>query len=156
MKIEKIIITRQEDVVPKHEEHNSYEYNKHLIVPKEGNQCTVAIMEVPPLKAAFPYHYHVGITEVFYIISGEGKLKTQDGERKIIAGNIIVFPPGEAGSHKIYNTSPKEVLRYLDCDTTSSSDISFYPDSGKVGLIVDGKVHSFYKESDKTNYYEGE
>jgi len=156
MKITKTIIAKQEDTAPKHEVHGAYEYYKHLIVSKEENQCTVAIMEIPPLKAAFPYHYHVDITEVFYIISGEGSLRTEEGETKVAAGDVLVFPPGSAGSHKLCNTSPTEVLRYLDCDTTSRSDVAFYPDSGKIGLILNGKPHSFYKEADRTSYYDGE
>ena len=58
MKIEKTIITNQASIEPKHENHGQFEYFKHLVVPREGNQCTVAIMEIPPLKESFPYSYH--------------------------------------------------------------------------------------------------
>ena len=156
MKLEKTLITNQAEITPKHEAHEGYEYRKYLVLPKEGNQCTVAIMEIPPLKAAYPYHFHVGITEVFYIISGEGLLKTPEGERSVSPGDTIVFPPGAPGSHKITNASASEPLRYIDFDTTSAADAVFYPDSEKVGLILDGKLSHVFRESSAVGYYEGE
>ncbi|MDR2148545.1 MAG: cupin domain-containing protein [Tannerella sp.] len=152
----KTTVSSRKNVAPKHESHGEYEYLKYLILPKEGNQCTVAIMEIPPLKAAFPYHYHLGITEVFYIISGEGTVRTPEGERKVAVGDIIVFPPGAAGSHKIQNTSYTEPLRYVDFDTTSQPDVTVYPDSGKIGLIQGGKLTHVFKENSAVGYYEGE
>jgi uncharacterized cupin superfamily protein len=156
MDAKKIIITRQANITARYETHAEYEYYKHTVLPKDGNQCTVTIMEIPPGKAAFPYHYHVGITEVFYIISGEGRLETPEGEKKIIAGDIIVFPCGEEGCHKIWNSSDTETLRYLDYGTTTMSDVIFYPQSDKIGMILNGTPHSFFKEADKVDYYNGE
>jgi len=156
MKVENTLITNQGNVAPKHEIHGEYEYYKHLIVPKDGNQCTVAIMELSPQKAAFPYHYHVGITEVFYIISGEGVVKTPEGERKVTSGDVAVFPPGQAGCHKIFNTSQTETLRYIDFDTTAQADVTFYPDSGKIGAILNGKPTHVFMENSVVDYYEGE
>ena len=151
-----IVIFRKADVLPKHERHGQFEYDKYLVLPKAGNQCTAAIMEVPPGKAAFPYHYHVGITEVFYIISGSGVITTPSGDKKVETGDVIVFPPGECGAHKIRNAHETEMLRYLDVDTTNPADVCFYPHSGKVGLILNGRPHSFYCEKDGAGYYDGE
>ena len=157
MKIEKTIISNQASIEPKHEKHGQFEYYKHLIVPREGNQCTVAIMEIPPLKTSFPYHYHIAVTEVFYIISGEGAVITPEGERKVSSGDVIVFPPGKAGAHKIINTSQSEPLRYIDFDTTAQADVSFYPNSQKIGMILNGKTSKdYFKEDKAVDYYEGE
>ena len=157
MKIKKTMITNQAAIELKHENHGQFEYYKHLIVPREGNQCTVAIMEIPPLKTSFPYHYHIAVTEVFYIISGEGVVITPEGEHKVSGGDVIVFPPGAAGAHKILNTSQTEILRYIDFDTTAQADVIFYPDSQKVGMILNGRVgKDFFKENSAVDYYEGE
>ena len=157
MRIEKTLITNQASIEPKHENHGQFEYFKHLIVPREGNQCTVAIMEIPPLKASYPYHYHIAVTEVFYIISGEGVTITPEGERKVSSGDVIVFPPGPAGAHKILNTSQSEVLRYIDFDTTMQADVAFYPDSQKIGMILNGVVSKdVFMENRAVDYYEGE
>ena len=156
MKIKKTVITRQEDIIPNHVNHGEYEYYKRLVVPKVDNQCTVAFMEIPPKKCAFPNHYHESVTEVFYIISGQGMIKTADGETSVGVGDIAVFPPGKQGSHKIFNVSKIESLCYLDIDTTSMPDVCHYPDSKKVGIFSDDKMGMIYKEADHVDYYEGE
>ena len=104
MKLDKIIITRQEAIAPEHVAHGDIVYDKRLVVPKTDNQCTVAFMEILPGKSAYPRHYHFDITEVFYIISGKGRVEPPNGDRPVSAGDVIVFPTGEAGAHKIWNT----------------------------------------------------
>jgi uncharacterized cupin superfamily protein len=137
-------------------EHGGFAYDKQTVIAKKDNQCTVAFMEIPPGKSPYPRHYHFGITEVFYIISGEGRLETPEGDKFITAGDVIVFPPGEAGAHKIWNTSENDVLRYIDFDTTAINDLICYPDSGKIGFVRNGKPGLFFRENDKVGYYEGE
>ena len=154
---QKIIIANIESTPAKHECHQNYEYFKHLIVSKKAeNQCTVAIVEIPPQKSSYPYHFHAGITEIFYIINGKGKLETPDGDKEVNKGDVIVFPPGEGGAHQISNTSDSEMLVYLDCDTVSAADLAFYPHSGKVGFIIDGQRNAFFELSDEVDYYKGE
>jgi len=113
-------------------------------------------MEIPPQKSSYPYHYHAGITEVFYIISGQGKLETPDGDKEVRKGDVIVFPPGKEGAHRITNTSESEMLVYLDCDTVSKADVAFYPHSEKVGFIIDGQPNTFFELASKVDYYKGE
>ncbi|ADU25638.1 cupin domain-containing protein [Ethanoligenens harbinense] len=155
--MEKIVIANREHTPARHEEHGAYTFDKHLIVPKRAeNRCTVAIMEVPPHKAAFPYHYHMNITEVFYIISGCGRLETPDGEKTVAAGDVLVFPCGESGAHRLWNTSDTEPLVYLDCDTTAAADVAFYPHSGKAGLLLEGQPGTFFPLSGAVNYYQND
>jgi Uncharacterized conserved protein, contains double-stranded beta-helix domain len=157
MNEKKIITANVENTPSKHESHQNYEYFKHLIVPKEAeNQCTVAIMEIPPQKSSYPYHFHTGITEIFYIISGKGRLETPDGEKEVVKGDVIVFPPGKQGAHRLMNTSDSDMLVYLDCDTTSMADVAFYPHSSKIGFIIDGQPNTFFELTDKVDYYKGE
>lgn len=155
--MKKVIIANMENTPAKHESHEDYEYYKHLIVPKKSeNQCTISVMEIPPQKASYPYHYHAGITEVFYIISGKGKLETPDGNKVVTKGDVITFPPGQEGAHRILNTSESDMLVYLDCDTISTADVAFYPHSGKIGFIVDGQPSTFFESANNVDYYKGE
>ncbi|WP_029502379.1 cupin domain-containing protein [Lachnoclostridium phytofermentans] len=153
-----ILIVNEKILIGKRKaEHEEYEYVKYEITPrKDFNQCYIAIYEIPPKKANYPYHYHKSNTEVFYIISGRGIVKTAKGDRGIQQGDIIVCPPCEDGAHKIINTSESETLKYIDFDTTNSPDILHYPDSDKVGIILHNESSTFFKTSDKVNYYEGE
>ncbi|MDU6263657.1 MAG: hypothetical protein E6600_04035 [Anaerocolumna aminovalerica] len=67
--------------------HDAYEYHKKEFVPRGyAQKSMVSIYEIPPMKSAYPYHYHHKNEETFYIISGEGLLKTPQGNRKVSAG----------------------------------------------------------------------
>ncbi|MEN6316988.1 MAG: cupin domain-containing protein [Clostridiaceae bacterium] len=158
MENREIHITNKNLIKPKHKcEHDPYEYFKYEVTKHNNeNHCYVSIFEIPPKKANYPYHYHLKNEEVFYIISGNGILETPDGNKNIHAGDIIVCPPSERGAHRIFNPSDTDMLVYLDCDTVNTPDIAYYPNSGKVGIIVNGVSSSFYKIDKEVPYYEGE
>lgn len=136
--------------------HNGYEYYKKEFVPrKDAKKSMVSVYEIPPLKSAYPYHYHHKNEETFYIISGEGMLKTPQGNRKVNAGELLFFPASSEGAHKLTNTSETEKLVYLDFDVIHDLDVAVYPDSNKIGVWGKG-VNKVYKLEEDTDYYEGE
>lgn len=153
-----IKITNKNLMEPKHKSTNErYEYYKYKVTNEnEESQLSVAIYEIPPQKANYPYHYHNKNEEVFYIISGEGILETPDGNKPISAGDIIFCPSSEMGAHKIINSSVSEMLVYLDCDSINYPEIVGYPESQKIGVFTKNKPGMFYKEDTNVAYYEGE
>jgi len=154
--LRRALVVRAADVPPDRTAHGAYEYDKRLIVPRRGNQCTVALMEVPPGKSAYPYHYHAAVTEVFFVLEGSGRLRTPEGIVTVDPGDVAVFPPGPAGAHQLTNASDTQVLRYVDFDTTAPADAPFYPDSGKVSVIVDGMTTGPFRLDSQVDYYDGE
>ena len=150
---EQIVITRKEQLTPKHKaEHEPFEYLKYEVTKRGDGQCYVCLYEIPPKRAGYPYHYHMANTEVFYITAGAGIIETPDGAKPIKAGDVIVCPPGAGGAHKITNTSDSEALTYLDCDTANTPDVCFYPHSGKIGVM--GSM--FFERDSEVEYYKGE
>ncbi|MDR0485736.1 MAG: cupin domain-containing protein [Elusimicrobiota bacterium] len=105
---------------------------KPLFPNMETGRCAAAFVEVKPGNFAFSYHYHEINEEIFYIISGEGIVKTQKGEIKVKAGDAITFPAGAKGSHVIRNSSNTETLLYLDFGAVGKADIVHLLDSKKV------------------------
>ena len=152
-----ILHSNVENLPRKHKaEHEGYEYVRRNFVPRfTAKQCVAAIYEIPPQKSAYPYHYHTMNEEIFYIISGQGVLRTPDGERAVSPGDLLFFPANERGAHKLTNTSETENLVYLDVDTANPLDISVYPDSGKIGVWGMG-VNKVFKAVDEVDYYDGE
>ena len=136
--------------------HEGYEYIRRDFVPRRPDgQCLVSIYEIPPKKAAYPYHYHVKNEETFFILRGEGVLKTPEGERKVTAGDFLYFPADSTGAHKLTNTSEDKPLVYIDFDTTNELDVSVYPDSNKIGVW--GKdINRVYQMEEDVDYYKGE
>lgn len=148
---------RKDALKAKHKsEHSSYEYYKQDIIPRgHAEKTMVSIYEIPPLKSAYPYHYHLKNEETFYIISGEGLLKTADGEKQVSAGDFLFFPANSNGAHKLTNTSPTDKLVYIDFDVIHDLDVCIYPDSGKIAVW--GKdVNRVYTLDANVDYYKGE
>ena len=137
-------------------EHEGYEYYRRKFVPfGVAKNALVSVYEIPPKKVAYPYHYHHNNEETFYIISGEGILRTPNGERKVSAGDLLFFPTGAEGAHKLTNSSETENLVYIDFDVVHDVDITIYPDSEKIGVWGMG-INKLYPQASEVDYYDGE
>ncbi len=153
----RIVISRREDlkaeVRPSEKGFGFTEYP--LLEDGEGKHSQVSFYELPPRHSNYPYHYHFDRDEVFYIISGEGVVKTPEGDRPVHAGDLIFCPAGEGGAHRITNTSETETMVYIDFDTLTPRDVCVYPDSGKVG-VWGPTFNRVYRLEDGVDYYDRE
>lgn len=135
----------------------SYEFMNSIVtnpnVTGEG-KLKIAFYKLMPGKSNYPYHYHSSKEEVFYIISGTGTLKTPDGEKSVMEGDVIVFPANANGAHQLTNTS-EEILIYIDIDTTSTAEVVFYPDKGDFRILTETATKSFSLNSE-VNYMRNE
>ncbi|MBR7178238.1 MAG: cupin domain-containing protein [Oscillospiraceae bacterium] len=132
-----------------------YEFYRRDLLAVHEAQSLVRVYEIPPGKSAYPYHYHLKNEETFFILKGEGLLRSAEGARAVKAGDLLFFPAGEEGVHKLTNTSETEMLVYLDFDVVHDLDVAVYPDSGKLGIW--GKdVNKTYRIGDDVDYYEDE
>ena len=149
--------SRPEELPVKHHQGaEGYEYIRRSFVRRgEAENTLVSIYEIPPGKAAYPYHFHHKNEETFYILSGEGVLKTTQGERTIKAGELLFFPAGPEGAHKLTNASRTENLVYIDFDVVHDIDIAVYPDSDKIGIWGMG-INKIYPQDGTVDYYDGE
>jgi len=137
-------------------EHEDYEYFKRDFLPRGlAKGCVVSIYEIPPKKSAYPYHYHHKNEEVFYVISGKGILRTPEGEREVVSGDLLFFPADASGAHKLTNSSDDEMLVYLDFDTAHDIDVTMYPDSDKIAVWGKG-INKLFRTGNHVNYYDGE
>jgi len=149
--------SKMEDIPVSHKcEHEGYEYYRRKFIPFGGaKNSLVSVYEIPPRKAAYPYHFHHKNEETFFILSGEGILRTPEGERKVAAGEFLFFPTGPEGTHKLTNCSDTENLVYIDFDVVHDVDIAVYPDSDKIGVWGMG-INQLYPQAEAVDYYEGE
>ena len=132
----------------------AFRYAKHLVREKWGNQLQVSFMEIPPGKSAFPYHWHERITETYVILDGVGRVRGPEGEFEVGPGEVVVFPPGPQGAHRITNVGDVP-LRYVDLDTVGDPDVCHYPDSAKTAVISSLGVSS-WRAADAVAYYDDE
>lgn len=149
--------SRIADIPASHKcDHEGYEYFRRKFIPFGGaKNALVSVYTVPPGKAAYPYHYHHKNEECFYILKGEGLLRTPEGERRVKAGELLFFPVGPAGAHKLTNPSETEDLEYIDFDVVHDIDVAVYPDSDKIGVWGCG-INQLYPQESSVDYYDGE
>jgi uncharacterized cupin superfamily protein len=110
---------------------------KPVIAPTSpyAAQCHIAFVEIQPGKQSFSYHYHETDEEAFYIISGEGIVRTPKDDVAVKAEDVITFPAGPDHAHSICNPSQTENLVYIDFDTHNLPEITHFPDTGKVEVL---------------------
>jgi uncharacterized cupin superfamily protein len=89
----------------------------------------VTLYEVDPGEAVSPYHAHHANEELLLVVSGVPALRTPAGIRRLEAGDLVAFPRGPAGAHRIFNPS-NEAARVLVFSTMHWPEIAEYPDTG--------------------------
>jgi uncharacterized cupin superfamily protein len=97
------------------------------------------IWEVDPGDSVNPYHYEGVEEEWLLVLTGTPTLRDPDGEHELAPGELVIFPPGPEGAHKVINRS-QAVARVLMLSTIPPNEISIcvYPDSDKVGVWPPG------------------
>ena len=114
------------------------------------------IYELGPGQAICPYHYEYGNEEWLLVISGRPTLRTPEGERVLEPGDVACFSEGPGGAHKVSNAG-EETTRVLMLSTKRKPDVTYYPDSGKVGIWTTRQDdHGVYRRTDTVDYFEGE
>jgi mannose-6-phosphate isomerase-like protein (cupin superfamily) len=79
---------------------------------------SLAEATVPP-GGATAEHYHRESEELYFFTSGTGRLRVDEDQRDVRAGDCVVIPPGSV--HKLVNTGG-EPLRLLCCCAPAYSD----------------------------------
>lgn len=89
------------------------------------------IDKVLPGGKSCKFHFHSLQEEFFLVLSGSGKLRTNEGTVGIKAGDFFCKPAGRKIAHQFINDS-SEVLEILDVGIPDPHDVIEYPDEGIV------------------------
>jgi uncharacterized cupin superfamily protein len=119
-----------------------------------------SIYELQPGQSVCPYHYEYGNEEWLLVLEGSATLRHPDGEgdRETVLGpgELVCFPQGPQGAHKVGNASAAPV-RVLLLSTSIGPSASVYPDSDKIGIWPDGGRDSLIvRRESAVDYYDGE
>jgi uncharacterized cupin superfamily protein len=116
----------------------------------ERHPFDVEIMRIPPGKVPYPYHSHSAQWEFYHIISGSGSVRHQDGKTPVVAGDALLFRPGEP--HQFINDGSEDLAMYVVADNPIGES-TFYPDSSKWGVKMPERR---LLRSDALEYFDGE
>ena len=121
--------------------------------------------ELPPGRAAFPFHWHSALEEALFVLEGAGTLRIGDKKIPVKAGDYVAFPTGPETAHQMINTGSAP-LKYLCFSTSATVEVVGYPDSKKIAVsaaasAADARAgkswaRQIFKEQPSAGYYEGE
>ncbi|HEV2591756.1 MAG TPA: cupin domain-containing protein [Gaiellaceae bacterium] len=114
----------------------------------------LGVYELPPGEKHWPYHFELGEEEWLIVIEGEVVLRTPEGERTMVAGDVACFVAGAAGAHTVRNDSGGRA-RFAMPSREAHFGATIYPDSGKFSIGGPGFQHRGYL-GDAVPYWEGE
>ena len=99
------------------------------------------VYELDPGESICPYHWEGVEEEWLLVLSGAPTLRDPDGEHVLEAGDIVCFPRGPEGAHKVTNRT-SDVLRVLMFSSIPAQEVSIcvYPDSNKVSVWPPGLI----------------
>ena len=113
------------------------------------------LYDVPPGGSSSPYHYEY-VEEWLLVVDGAIAVRTPTGELALERGDLVCFPPGPDGAHKVMNRGDA-TARVLLFSRIGAPAVSVYPDSDKVGVWVDvDDEGSFFKRGSAVAWEEGE
>jgi uncharacterized cupin superfamily protein len=98
-----------------------------------GSTATAMFIYDPdPSEGSSPYHYEY-VEEWLLVVDGSIVVRTPEGEQRLERGDLVRFPPGPAGAHKVMNRSDARA-RTLVWSSARVPAVSVYPDSNKIGI----------------------
>ena len=93
-----------------------------------------SVYDLPPGQSICPYHYEYPEEEWLLVLEGTATVRHPDGEDDFEPGDVVCFPSGPEGAHRISNGG-EERVRVLMLSTKDPVGVSVYPDSDKIGVF---------------------
>jgi len=135
-----------------------YSWQAAVLGPALGaSRIGATLYELPPGQASFPYHYEYGCEEWLLVLTGEITLRDPEGERALAAGDVVCFPEGPQGAHRVANHG-QQPARIVLFSTKGRPAVAVFPDSDKLVLFSGGEPVDdlIAGRSDSLDYWEGE
>jgi uncharacterized cupin superfamily protein len=99
----------------------------------EAEETNLNLIVLEPGQAVCPYHYEYA-EEWLLVLEGEVVIRTPDGEEAAVRGDIVCFPAGPQGAHRVANNG-EAAARIVMFASSQRPGIVVYPDSDKIGAF---------------------
>jgi uncharacterized cupin superfamily protein len=109
-----------------------------------STETLMFVYDLAPGASSSPYHYEYD-EEWLLVVDGTIVVRTPDGEHTLERGEIVRFPPGPAGAHKVMNRSDAPARTLLFSHARGLA-VSVYPDSDTIGVWAGDGVNDLVFE----------
>jgi uncharacterized cupin superfamily protein len=139
------------------QEHEGFRIREAQIGPRLGAELIGgSVYEIDPGKKLGPYHLHHANEEWLVVLRGRPTLRTPEGERELVEGDVACFSRGATGAHQVRNAT-EEPARILMLSTLIVPEILEYPDSGKLDTVgAKGERILLTRHAEPAKYWDGE
>jgi uncharacterized cupin superfamily protein len=121
-----------------------------------ASKLGASLYELPPGQSICPYHYEHTEEEWLIVLAGTPSLRHPDGVEPLAPWDVVCFPRGPQGAHKLTNETDRPV-RVLMFSDVAWPAVSVYPDSDKIGVYTEGSADDvIVRRSSSVDYYDGE
>jgi uncharacterized cupin superfamily protein len=117
-----------------------------------ATQLGGTVYDLPPGQAVCPYHYEFPEEEWLLVLLGRPTLRDPDGEHELAEGDLVLFPAGPDGAHKVTNRT-EEPVRIFMFSNVAEAGFSVYPDSNKTNVWP---LRRIFRIDDAVDYWDGE
>jgi uncharacterized cupin superfamily protein len=115
-----------------------------------------SLYELPPGQSICPYHYEYPEEEWLIVLEGRPTLRHPQGEDELEEEDVVCFPEGPEGAHKVTNRTG-ETVKVLMFSTRTNPAVAVYPDSDKIGIWTGNDAdHVIVRRSSNVAYYDRE
>jgi uncharacterized cupin superfamily protein len=121
-----------------------------------ASRIGASLYELPAGQSICPYHYEYPDEEWLLVLEGRPTLRQPAGESELEPGDVVCFPSGAEGAHKVTNRT-EETIKVLMLSTKVEPAVVVYPDSDKIGVWPGDRAdHVLVRRSSHVDYYDGE
>jgi uncharacterized cupin superfamily protein len=122
----------------------------------DADRLGATVMELDPDEGSAPYHYECGREEWVLVLAGTPTLRHPDGRDLLEPGDVVCFPDGPTGAHRLINLH-EHLVRVVFFSTKDLPSNVCYPDSGK-WLLRNGPdaPGPILRAADEVGYWDGE
>ena len=116
----------------------------------------MTVYELNEGNSICPYHWESPDEEWLIVLEGRPTLRDPEGEHELEAGDLVCFPPGPDGAHKVTNRATDRALVAM-LSTKARTALAVYPDSDKIGIFSpDDETRLLVPRSAGVDYWHGE
>jgi len=114
------------------------------------------VYELTEGQSICPYHYEYGCEEWAIVLRGRPTLRHPGGEDVLEPGDVVCFPEGPEGAHKLTNNE-SEIAHVMLLSDKPGLAAAVYPDSGKIGIFPPGEEDKIMvRRESAVDYYDRE
>ncbi len=94
------------------------------------------VYELEPGARWADLHVHYANEELIVVLAGTPTVHTLEGERELVAGDVVACPRGRRGAHRLENRS-QEPARVVIVSTMLMPEVVEYPERGNVFVMTE-------------------